>query len=115
MEILVHCDDGGDPHCHGTVKIELPLLGLCEVRPNWVKERANGKIREIVKSVRISPENADDWIRQNKNNLSLFDIESIQKKGFFEIGYNELPHAICDPCGSDQSYNEEDENVSARF
>lgn len=113
MEIYVHCDDGTDPDCWGTVPIELDFSGQCDVKYNWTIENFMKNRREIVESVIIIPVDIDEWIRQNKDKLSLFDIDSLQKEGFFEIGYSELDHKVCRACGSDQDYNEEGENISA--
>lgn len=110
MKIKVHCDDGSDRNCYGTVEIDLPYDGLSSdnVTFNWIKEGG----RDIVESVRISPPNAD-WEKQNEDNLSPSEIEAIDLKGFFELGYDELEHKVCGACGSDQTYDDEGNNISA--
>ena len=113
MKIHVHCEDGTDPHCYGTVDIELPFLGIYEVRRNWTKESLMGIARNIVESIVILPKNPEDWINKNRELLDPSDIESIKKEGFLEIEYSKLEHIVCDACGSDQDYNEKGENISA--
>lgn len=109
MKIKVHCDDGTDHNCYGTVEIDLPYAGLSSdsVTVNWTKERG----KDIVTSVQISP--PTDWVKQNENNLSPSDIEDVNLTGFFEIEYSDLEHEVCGACGSDQTYDDENNNISA--
>lgn len=110
MKIEVHCDDGSDRNCYGTVEIDLPYGGLStdSVTINWDTEKG----KKVVTSVQIFPPNAD-WVRQNKNFLSSSDIESIDADGSFEVEYRDLEHGVCDACGSDQTYDDEGNNISA--
>lgn len=114
MIIDIHCADGGDRNCWEMVSAELPFSGNCDVDYEMIVDKnAFGKDREIVKSIIIIPENADDWIDRNRNLLDQFDIESIQNNGFYEIMHDDLPHVVCPACGSDQDYDEEGNNISA--
>ena len=110
MKIEVHCNDGSDRNCFGTVEIDLPYRGLSaeNVAVNWDTE--TGK---EVTSVQIAPPNAVDWVKQNENLLNSSDIESIKENGFFEIAYCDLKHTICAACGSSETYDDEGNNISA--
>lgn len=109
MKIEVHCDDGSDQNCYGAVEIDLPYTGLSDdnVVVNWTTERG----RDIVSDVQISPPN-QNWVKQNENSLSDYEIESINENGFFEIAYADLEHKVCGACGSDQTYDAEGNNIS---
>ena len=112
-KMFVHCDDGTTPQCRGAVEIELPYFGEYDVRENWTTESVMGRARDILKSIDIIPLNIDGWISQNENLLCQFDIESIQKEGFHEVAYSELPHGSCGPCGSSETYDDNGKNISA--
>jgi hypothetical protein len=111
MKIEVHCDDGSDPNCYDTVEVDLPFSGLSDddVKPNWVEDELSK--RDVLESVLIYP--SEDWVKQNKNLLDLDQIESIEKNGYFEIQYADLPHDVCAACGSDESYDSEGNNITA--
>lgn len=110
MKIEVHCDAGNDRNCYGTVEIDLPYGGLStnNVTINWATERG----KEVVTSVQIFSPNAD-WVKQNENSLNPSNIESINADGSFVIEYRDLEHGVCDACGSDQTYDDEGNNISA--
>lgn len=111
MKIEVNCADGTDAQCFGTVEIELPFAGLSDddVIVNWTEVRE----KDVVESVQITPPSSPDWVKQNDEHLSEFDIDAIKATGSFMIQSDDLEEAVCDACGSDQTYDDEGNNTSA--
>lgn len=112
MKIEVHCEDGTDRYCYGTVETGLPFVGLSEddVEVKWVETRGRSK----VVSIHITPPNpVNKWIEMNRPWLSDYDIDCINSDGVFEIEYQNLEHHVCSACGSDQTYDDEGSNISA--
>lgn len=106
MKIKVYCADGSDRNCYDTVEIELPFSGLTPEHVTAQREDERG--RQVAQRVKIAPPNLD-WIGLNKQLLSQSDIESIEENGYFEFEYDK----VCEACGSDQTYDDEGNNISA--
>ncbi len=97
MKIDVNCADGTDDHCDGKAKIDLLFTGLskADVTVNWKTKKG----RDVVKSIRIVPP-TPDWVMENDQYLSEFDIEAIRKTGHFDMQPDDIEPAVCDACGS---------------
>ena len=112
MKIKIHCDDGSDRKCYGTVETKLPFVGLSrdDVVVSWVETRERREVAEV----QITPPNpVETWLELNGSALSASDIGCIKNKGIFKIEYLDLEHHVCAACGSDQTYDDDGNNISA--
>jgi hypothetical protein len=110
MKIQVPCADGSDRHCCGFVEVELPYIGLStnDITVNFHEEDG----QDVLECVQVTPPNPV-WVAKNQEFLSPSDLDDIDEYGFFEIKPRDV-EAVCGPCGSDQTYDDEGNNISSR-
>ncbi len=109
MKISVPCNSGSDRNCVGTVEIDLPYIGLSDEDVSINQTVEGGK--PILRSVCISP-TLENWANLNANFLTQSDIDSLDSDGWFEVEQSRLEHKVCGPCGSDETYDGDGNNVS---
>ncbi len=103
MEWELPCADGSDRHCHKHVKVDIPLP---EIVPTWVSLIDDADDPAMLQ---ISPTQA--WVAKYSSSLDEQQIAQFQQDGFFE---QPLEKEVCAACGSDQSYDDEGNNITAQ-
>lgn len=94
----VKCGDGSDRHCHGTVEVCIAVHGLSE---NQLKD-----IAEMGSTV----------ITKQQVEFSLIQLDVDQKEALSldnEVDYEVHIDNICGACGSDQSYDDDGNNITS--
>lgn len=92
------CADGSDRHCEKTVSVFIELKGLTKAQLKEIEESGGTYISE--KQVK-------------SNNLSLSEEDKEQLKEEGSVFYEVYLENICGPCGSDQDYDDEGNNITA--
>ncbi len=110
--ITTHCPDGTDRNCAGIVTIELPYSGLSShnITSNW----SDGNDTKLLSVEIWPPLDGESWTKTNAQWLSDFEIDEIKANGHFIVDYDNLPpHDCCGACGSSETYDDENNNITA--
>lgn len=110
MKIEVPCSDGSDRNCFGVVEVDLTYPGLSADDINVICFEQEGQ--EVLESIQVTPPNPS-WVTKNQDFLSPSDLDEIDEQGFFEIKPRDI-QTVCCTCGSDQTYDDEGNNISSR-
>lgn len=88
----IECQDGSDRNCHEYIEVSLPFFDL-----------SDDQLKQIIEDceVDLHPNQIPDHITYQKDEENLVTYQY------------EIDTTICPACGSDQTYDDEGNNISA--
>ncbi|MBB3185783.1 hypothetical protein FHR95_003376 [Halomonas fontilapidosi] len=90
------CSDGTDRHCTGTVEVPISIERLTAEQLKEIQDSGG---------TRLTPAQLASFELDDQERKELKEFGSV----YFDIDIDD----ICDPCGSDQTYDDEGNNISA--
>jgi hypothetical protein len=97
MKYTVKCTDGGDSNCYKELDVDIEIAGLTDDQLDDITEHGETDITK--EQVKVS------GIILNDN-----DKKTLDEEGFISYSFN--VRTICGACGSDQTYDNEGNNIS---
>ncbi|SEG34094.1 hypothetical protein [Billgrantia desiderata] len=94
----LNCADGTDCHCTKTVKVAIDVEGLTEDQLEEIEDEGGTELtKEQVEASQI-----------------ILDKEALEHLAEYDTVYIRIDvDHTCSPCGSDQTYDDEGNNISA--
>lgn len=114
--LVMNCADGTDRNCFGKVEVEIGLKGLTSEQRQEIQadlDRFDSvKANANESSCEIELELTARQCEENGIELDEEDRQALVRKGSWST-YLTVNRATCGACGSDQTYDEDGNNISS--